>query len=320
VLTYGGIITSIRVPDCRGRIDDVVLGFSGLGPYLANLPYFGAIIGRIAGRVSGARFTLEGRDYLLARNNGHNHLHGGRVGLDKRVWSAQPVVRADGFESLRLYYRSPDGEENYPGTLDITVTYTLTAANALVIETEAIADRVTPLSMTNHSYFNLAGEGAGSIAAHTLQIDAESYVPTDDSMTLSGRCMPTEGQASDFSHPRILADAIPDLFMSHGDLYLLRGPGEAIPERPTVAARAVEPGSGRVLEVSTNEACLQFYTGLSLDGTLVGKSGRAYGPHAGFALECEGYPDGVSVPQFGDILLRPQQPQRRMTIYAFSSI
>ncbi len=319
VLTYGGIVTSLRVPDRHGGFADVVLGFDDLASYASGHPFFGAIIGRIAGRVSGGRLTVEGRDFQLPRNEGNNHLHGGRVGFDRRVWTARPQPRADGAESLRLTYRSPEGEEGYPGAVDLAVTYTLTPAHALWIETEAVANRTTAVNLTHHSYFNLAGEGAGTVAEHELQILAEELVPTDEAMTLSGRREPVAGKAGDFRRPRRLGEAMPQLFKAHGDLYLLRAPGAAAPPAPTLAARLVEPRSGRVLDVFTDESCLQFYTGYALDGTRVGKSGRAYGPHAGLCLECEGYSDGASRPDLGDILVRPGQPQRRTTIYAFSA-
>jgi aldose 1-epimerase len=319
VLTYGGIVTSLRMPDRQARLSDIVLGFNDLESYVRGHPYFGAITGRIAGRVSGGRLSVDGRTYDLARNDGPNHLHGGLCGLDKRVWAAEPLSRPDGAASLRLTYLSPDGEEGYPGNVDIAVTYTLTAANEFIIETEAKSDRVTPLSLTNHSYFNLAGEDSGEISGHELQIHADEYVPTDDALTLSDRREPVAGLGADFRRPRRLSEAVPALFKAHGDSYLLRGPGAHAPPSPRLVARAAEARSGRVLEVFTDESCLQFYTGVSLNGTLVGKSGLRYGPHAGFCLECHGYPNASRLSAFGDILVRPGRPQRRRTIYAFST-
>jgi aldose 1-epimerase len=319
VVTYGGIVTSLRMPDRQSRLADIVLGFNDLGSYLRGHPYFGAITGRIAGRVSGGQLAVGGRTYPLERNDGPNHLHGGRCGLDKRLWAAQPQAREDGAPSLRLTYHSPDGEEGYPGNVDIAVTYTLTETNAFVIETEATADRVTPLSLTNHSYFNLGGEDSGEISGHELQIFAEEFVPTDDSMTLSDRREQVSGRGADFRSPRRLGEALPTLFKAHGDVYLLRAPRAAPPQSPTLAARVAESRSGRVLEVFTDESCLQFYTGVSLNGTLVGKSGFCYGPHAGFCLECQGYPNASRLGGFGDILVRPGRPQLRRTVYAFST-
>ena len=320
VLTYGAIIRSICVPDRNGQLVDVVLGFDHLAAYVGSHPYFGAIVGRIAGRVTGGRLQVEGRTYPLVCNNGANHLHGGLTGLDKRVWSAQPAKRADGADSVRLTYHSPDGEEGYPGNLDIAVTYTLTAESALIVETEATADQVTPLSLAQHSYFNLAGEGSGPVTGHVVEIHADRFMGAiDDGFTLSGRAEPVAGSANDFNQPCQLGPALPGLFHAHGVLYLLRAPGETQPANPIFTARIVEPGSGRRMEVFTNEPCLQFYTGMALDGKQTGKSGRAYGPHAGLCLECQGYPDGASRPEFGDILVRPGQPQRRSTIYAFGT-
>jgi aldose 1-epimerase len=315
VITLGGTVTALRVPDRAGHLTDVVLGFDRLEACLSGHMYFGALIGRVAGRTPQGRFTIDGQTYQLACNNGPNHLHGGRVGFDRRLWTARPVARPDGADSLRLTYRSPDGEEGYPGNVDLAVTCTLTAANEFIIETEATVDRATPVCLTHHSYFNLAGEGSGSVEGHELEIFSDERVPFDVHMTLSGRREPVAGTPADFRRARRLGDALPQLFKSHGDLYLLRNAGPIAP-----VARVVEPRSGRVLTVSTDEPCLQFYSAVDLDGSLVGKSGRAYGPFAGLCLECQGYADGVNHPELGDILVRPGQPQRRTTIYAFSTI
>ena len=319
ILTYGAIVTSLRVPDRAGRVADVVLGFNDLGPYAQGHPYFGAIVGRIAGRVTGGRLSVGGRTHALACNDRTNHLHGGRRGLDKRVWDAVPFLRADGGASLRLSYASPHGEEGYPGNVAVTVTYSLTADNAFIVDSEASADRPTPLSLGHHSYFNLAGEGSGDVSGHELQILADEFVPAGEAMTLADRRESVAGRGNDFRSPRRLGDAIPALFEAHGDMYLLRPGGAPQPAGPRPAARVAEPRSGRVLEVSTDEACLQFYTGSGLDGTQVGKSGVPYGRHAGFCLECHGYPNAVAADGFGDILVGPGRPQRRRTVYAFST-
>lgn len=320
VITYGAIIRSVRVPDRAGRLDDVVLGFNDLASYVAPHPYIGAIAGRIAGRVTGGRLEIEGRTYPLVLNNGANHLHGGLVGLDKRVWTAARAKRPDGADSVRLTYFSPDGEEGYPGNLDIAVTYTLTADSALIVETAATSDQVTPLVLAQHSYFNLAGEGSGPATGHHVEIRADRFVgAADDGFTLSGRAEPVAGSGNDFNQPRELGPALDGLFRRHGVIYLLRAPGAPTPVAPNRVARITEPASGRVLEVSTTEPCLQFYTGMALDGTLVGKSGRTYGPFAGLCFECQGYPDGASRPEFGDILVRPGRPQHRTTVYAFKT-
>ncbi len=319
ILTYGGIVRSLRMPDRTGSFSDVVLGFEKLGDYLAGHSYHGAIVGRIAGRVRGGRLVIDGRAWPLPCNDGPNHLHGGLIGFDRRLWVATPLPGGDGSSSLRLTYLSADGEEGYPGAVRVAVTYTLTAANELVFESEAAADRPTPLSLTQHSYFNLAGEGSGPALGHEIQILAEEYAPADDLLTLLDRREPVSGRGADLTSPRRLGDALPGLSKGHGDLYLLRPPGTLPPPEPTLAARVAEPRSGRVLEAFTDDSCLQFYTGVALDGPVAGKSGRPYGPHAGFCLECQGYPNPSALDGFGDIMVRPGRAQRRRTIYAFSA-
>lgn len=317
-MTYGGIVTRLLAPDREGHLADVVLGLSNLDSYLAGHPHFGAITGRVAGRITGARFTLDGKTYELARNQAPNHLHGGIEGFDKKIWTATPIAGPDGGCSLRLTCRSRDGEEGYPGTVDVSVTYTVTADNIFSIDTEAVTDRPTPFNITHHSYFNLAGEGSGSIAGHLLRIHADQYVPANEHLTLLGRYASVDG-ANDFRESRRLGAAIPDLFLNHGDLYLLRRSRHSASEL-TPAARLVEPFSGRALDVSTTESHLQLYTGAMLDGSLTGKSGVAYARHAGVCLECHGYPDGANAPDFSDNILRPERPQRHTTMYAFSTV
>ena len=315
VITLGGIVTQMLAPGRNGRTDDVVLGFNDLDSYAAGHPYFGAITGRVAGRITNATFAIDGTAYKLAANNPPNHLHGGVCGFDKRVWRASPVERRDGAPSLRLEYLSLDDEEGYPGNVTVKVIYTVTDDNVFLIETEARADRTTPLNLTHHSYFNLAGESSGTIDDHWLQIFATEYVPTDEHMTLSGKLEPVRDGGNSFSQPRRLGEAIPTLFQRHGDLYSL--PAHAADEL-TLAAIVSEPASGRVLTVSTTESYLQFYSGVNLNGELVGKSGAAYETHAGFCLECHGYPD-ASNPVFGkEIMLHPGQTKKHTTAYAFS--
>lgn len=321
VITYGGIVTRLLVPDRVGHLADVVLGLKDLESYLAGHPYFGAITGRVAGRITGAQFTLDGKTFELARNQAPNHLHGGIEGFDKKVWTATPLDGPGGGSSLQLSYRSRDGEEGYPGNVDVFVIYTVTDDNVFSIKTEAITDRPTPFNITHHSYFNLAGEGSGSIADHALRINADQYVPSDEYLTLLGHYASVNGLANDFRQSRRVGNSIPNLFLNHGDLYLLHKSGVArASNQPRLAARLVEPNSGRALNVSTTETHLQFYTGSALDGTLIGKSGVRYGKHAGICLECHGYPDGVNAPHFSNNILRPGQPQRHTTTYAFSTV
>lgn len=319
VMEYGGIVTQLLVPDRAGRLADVVLGFASLPPYLGSHPYFGAIAGRVAGRITGGRFTLEKKTHSLARNDGPNHLHGGRVGFDKRLWKGTPVQRPDGAASVRLALQSADGDEGYPGRLDAAVTFTLTDRNGFLFETELSSDRPTPASLTHHSYFNLAGENGGPVLGHSLQIFADTYVPTDEFMALSGRRESVAGTAGDFRAARRIGDCLPGIFKQHGDLYYVRRKDGGDRAALEPAAHVREPVSGRVMEVFTTEDYVQFYSGVSLDGTLRGKGGAAYHRHHGFCLECEGYPDGANVPALGDILVRPGQPKRGTTAYIFST-
>jgi aldose 1-epimerase len=323
IITYGGIVLRLLAPDRDGCLADVVLGFNDLDSYLADrpagYPYFGAIIGRVAGRITGGVFDLEGKTYELARNDPPNHLHGGIRGFDKRIWIATPKVSGEAV-SLQLTNCSPDGEEGYPGTVNISVTYTVTSENVLLIATEAITDVSTPFNLTHHSYFNLGGEASGSIGEHELQINADEFVATDQQMTLLGRLESVADHGNDLRRSRPVRDVIPLLFQNHGDLYLMRRTATDILEsRPVPAARLVHPGSGRVLNVSTTEKYLQLYTGSGLDGSITGKSGVLYGRHSGICLECEGYPDGANAPGLGDTILHPGNKQCQTTAYAFTT-
>lgn len=320
ILTYGGIISRLLVPGPGGKLTDVVLGFNRLEPYLSDRAYFGAVAGRVAGRITDASFALDGETYELARNDGPNHLHGGRQGFGKRLWSVAAIDLEKNNPSLRLTYRSPDGEEGYPGTVDVAVTYTVTEGNVLLIQSEAVSARATPLSLTFHSYFNLAGHDSGSIADHELQIHADKYVPTDEHMTLKGTLADVTS-GNDFRSPRRIGDAIPQLFQSHGDLYRTREIAAEDAGRTLVpVARLVHWASRRAMEVSTTAPYLQVYTGAALDGIITGKSGVAYQRHAGICLECEEYPDGARVPAMGDIILRPGQLYSQVSTFTFCSL
>lgn len=312
ITNYGGIVTAICVPDQAGPLVDVALGFDTLAAYLKGHPYFGAITGRVAGRITGGKFTLAGRSYSLAINNPPNHLHGGLVGLDKRLWAAETDAVSG---KLRLSYLSPDGEEGYPGNVRIVVEYTVTEKDELCIDYRATTDRPTLLNLTNHTYFNLAGEGRGDIRGHRLAIFADHFTPTDEQLTLAGHAESVDGRANDFREPARIGDRLAGLLLQHGDCYVLR-PKE---RRLQLAARLVEPDSGRVLEVLTTEPCLQFYTGRFLDGSLLGKSGRPYGSHAGLCLECQKFPEALGRPEFDSIELRPGETYRQTTIYRFAS-
>jgi aldose 1-epimerase len=234
------------------------------------------------------------------------------------LWNATPLSRPDGAPSLRLHYRSRDGEEGYPGNVDVSVTYTVTNDNIFLIETSAEADRATPFSLTHHSYFNLGGEGSGSIADHTLQVYADSLIETHEDLTLLDRAEPVDGRWDDLREPRRLADVLPLLSRDHGALYLVRKPahpGELVP-----VARLTHPPSGRVLTCSTTNTHLQVYTASAFDGSIIGKSGRPYERYAGICLECEGYANGANAPEMGDIILRPGETQTHTTAYAFTTM
>lgn len=309
VLTYGGIIQALRVPDAEGRLADIVLGLPRWEEYLVGHPYFGSIIGRVAGRIKRGLFLLDEHSYSLAVNAPPNHMHGGLKGLDKRVWTPEKIE-----DGVRLRYLSPDGEEGYPGNIQFTVTYRLTDDNELVIDSEAETDRPTPVSLANHSYFNLAGEGRGTVEDHVVRIAAEHFVPADAHLTLHGVRTPVDGLACDLREPQRLGDVLPWLHLNHGDHYLLP-PSE--PGELKLAAELIEPQSGRRMTVLTDEDCLQFNTGSLLDGSVVGKSHRVYGRHAGLCFKCQGYPDGVAHPELGDILVLPDKPRRRRTVFRF---
>ncbi|GAA4150038.1 aldose epimerase family protein [Actinomadura keratinilytica] len=324
VLTYGGIVQSLEVPDRRGRTGNVALGFSTLAGYLSPTyqdenPYFGAIIGRYGNRIGKARFTLDGKTYRLGANDGENSLHGGDKGFDEKVWKAEPS--RDGDEvSLRLSYTSEDGEEGYPGTLETTVTYTVTPRNELRIGYRATTDAPTVVNLTNHTYFNLAGEGSGSILDHRLQINASRYTPVDSTLIPTGELAPVRGTPFDFTRPHTIGERIRD---GHPQLVIGRGydhnfvlDGRGLRK----AARVTEPVSGRVMEVRTTEPGLQFYSGNFLTGRLVGTSGRAYRQGDGFCLETQHFPDSPNKPRFPSTVLRPGQTYDTTTVYSFSTL
>lgn len=315
VLTLGGSVSSLHAPDRAGKLEDVVLGFPDLEGYLGHHPYFGSTVGRVAGRISRGQFTLDGKSYVLPVNDPPNTLHGGPQAMDKQLWKASPVPRPDEAPSLRLTYESPDGENGFPGAVLIALTYTVSPANELVIESEARSTRPTPVSLTHHSYFNLSGGRKKNILDHTLQIESSTSFPTDRKMTLLDRSQPLEGQAGDFRKPQRVGDALSGIWQQHGDLYWL---GESSVCRKV--ARLYDPLTGRTLEVSTDNPCLQMYAGAGLDSSLTGKRGLPYQPFEGICLECQGYPNAIgdqATPEFGNIVVQPESPKRQKTIYRF---
>jgi aldose 1-epimerase len=312
VMTYGGIVRELHVPDKAGRTADVVLGFDGLKGYVDGNPYFGCITGRVANRIAKGKFLLDGKEYTLATNNPPNHLHGGVKGFDKRVWK---VVRHSA-DSLTLGYTSPDGEEGYPGTVNVEVTYTITPENEWKIEYAATADRPTPVNLTQHAYFNLAGHQSGTVLDHEMQIPADKYTACDATLIPTGELKDVAGSAFDFRTPTPIGKRIKDTGIEPPGYDL----NYAVPpsaEPLSLAARVKEPKSGRVMEVRTTEPGVQLYTANHQTGQTVGKGGVAYPQYAGFCLECQHFPDAVNRPEFKSVILRPGQTYRQTTVYRF---
>jgi aldose 1-epimerase len=317
---YGAIVTSLYVPDRNGNLDDVVLGYAALDGYLKEHPYFGAIVGRYGNRIAKGRFTLDGVEYKLATNNGENHLHGGIKGFDKVVWSAEPV-KQDSAVGVRFGYISKSGDEGYPGNLSCTVTYWLTSDNELKIEYHATTDRATPVNLTHHGYFNLAGQGKGDILHHQLEIFADRFTPVDKGLIPSGELRPVEGTPMDFRQPHSIGERInsDDEQLKFGLGYDHNWVLNSSDGSPALAARVYEPTSGRVMEVWTTEPGLQFYSGNFLDGTLTGKDGRVYKHRYGLCLETQHFPDSPNKPNFPSTILRSGETYSTKTIYRFSA-
>jgi aldose 1-epimerase len=318
VITYGATLTDLIVPDRTGKPGDVVLGYDKLEPYLAGVPYFGSTVGRVGNRIAKGRFTLSGKSYTLATNNGPNHLHGGIKGFDKVVWKAETVPGASA-ASVKFTYHSPDGEEGYPGSLDATVVYTLTDENELRLDYTATTDKATPVNLTNHSYFNLAGDGSGDILGHVLTIAADQYTPVDAALIPTGELTPVRGTVFDFTTPTAIGARIakvpiaPPIGYDHN--FVLRRADPAA--GPRLAARVLDPKSGRTMEVLTTEPGVQFYSGNFLDGTLKNRNGIPYNKHAALCLETQHFPDSVNHPNFPSTILEPGQTYRTTTVYRF---
>jgi aldose 1-epimerase len=321
VITYGALLTELQVPDRTGQMADVVLGFKTLDAYESPNPFFGATIGRVANRIAKGKFKLNGQEYTLATNNGPNHLHGGVKGFDKRVWKAQivPAVPASSGVALKFTYTSADMEEGYPGTLTATVVYTLTNSNELRLDYTASTDKPTPINLTNHSYFNLAGEGQGTILDHELTIMADRFTPVDDTLIPTGEIAGVRGTVMDFNRSTPIGARLAQVPGpapgGYDHNYVLTHGGGVLAMSATVR----EPKSGRVMDVLTTEPGVQLYTGNFLDGTLTGKAGVAYKQHFGFCLETQHFPDAVNHPNFPSIVLQPGKTYKSTTVYRFSA-
>lgn len=314
VLSWGGVVRSITAPDSKGKNADVVLGFDSLAPYEERHPYFGTITGRYANRIAQGSFTLDGNTYTLAKNNGPNHLHGGIIGFDRKAWTTSTSSTSDSV-TLILSYVSKDGEEGYPGEVDTRVIYTLFSDNSLSIEYTATTTKATPINLTNHSYFNLAGHDSGDVLRHTLTIEADRYVPVDETSIPLGPLASLERTPFDFRSPHPIGERIAMVGIGYDHTYVLSN----APRPLHFAARAEDPSSGRYVEIHTTEPGVQLYTGNYLDGSVKGKGGAAYHKHAGFCLETQHFPDSPNQPSYPSTILRPGETYTSKTVMSFGA-
>ncbi len=323
LITYGAILTELWVPDRTGKLADIVLGFDNVKQYETDSPYFGATTGRVANRIAKGKFTLNGKEYTLATNNAPNHLHGGKIGLNKRVWTVTRTEEGTAGAAVTFQYLSPDNEEGYPGNMHIEVTYTLTNRDELRIDYKATTDQATPINLTHHSYFNLAGQGQGTILNHELKIEATEYTPTDATLIPTGDIKPTIGTPFDFAKPAAIGGRIRKLPPNKEtndpggyDLnYVLTNQDGDL----ALAATVYEHSSGRQMTILTTEPGIQFYTGNFLDGTVKGKEGHVYNKHFGFCLETQHYPDSPNQKLFPSTILSPGDEYKTTTVYVFST-
>ena len=320
VIDYGAILTELHVPDAKGNVADVVLGFDNVKQYETESPYFGATTGRVANRIAKGKFTLDGKEYTLATNNAPNHLHGGIVGFNKKIWKAETLKTIEG-PAVKFSYTSPDGEEGYPGNLAVEVTYTLTKDAELRIDYKATTDKATPINLTHHTYFNLAGQGNGTILKHELELTADHYTPVDATLIPTGNIAKVEGTVFDFRRPAPIG----------GRIHLLKG--DAATKDPggydlnyvlnnqtgkvALAAKLHDPSTGRIMEIWTDEPGIQFYTGNFLDGSLTGKAGKVYQKHFGLCLETQHYPDSINQPKFPSTVLKPGETYTQTCVHKF---
>jgi aldose 1-epimerase len=318
-MNYGGIIQSLRIPDRKGQLADIVLGHDKAEGYMPNPPFLGAIVGRYANRIANGTFTLDGKTYTLPKNDGPNTLHGGITRtFDKVLWDGEPLKGKNG---VAFTYLSKDGEEGFPGNLKVTVTYTLTDSNELVIDYTATTDKATPINVSQHSYFNLKGEGNGDILDHEIMINADKFTPVDKNLIPTGELRPVKGTPFDFTSSTKIGARIEDpyeqMVLGHGydHNFVINRKGAGM----ILAARVYEPTTGRVLEVTTTQPGVQFYTGNFLDGTVTGKEGHVYKHRYGFCLETQHFPDSPNHPDFPSTILKPGEKFHQTTAFKFSA-
>jgi aldose 1-epimerase len=315
IMTYGATIIAVETPDRNGRIENVTLSLDSLDDYLKGHPCLGSTIGRYANRIAKGKFSIGGKHYALAANNGPNHLHGGSSGFHKRVWNAEPVETGDSV-GVAFSYKSVDGEEGYPGNLVATVVYSLIDGDELRMAYSATTDKPTVVNLTNHAYWNLAGRGVGDVLGHELTLNADRYLPVDAGLIPLGELETVQGTPLDFTRPTTIGSRLEQIKGGYDHCYVLnKKEGERV---PALAARVVEPTSGRVMEVYTTEPGVQLYTANGLDGRLHG-GGRALGKHAGLCLEAQHYPDSPNHPQFPSSLLQPGATYKQLTVHKFGA-
>ncbi len=317
ITNYGAAITQMHVPDRSGTFDDITLGFSDLDGYLDNNPFFGVVAGRYANRIAKGSFQLSEKRFQLAQNNGDHHLHGGNEGFNTKIWAASELKQSSA-EGIRLTYQSPDGEESYPGALNVRMDYILTDANELRIDYQATTDKATPVNLTNHAYWNLKGEGRGDIQDHELSLAANLYTAVDSTLIPTGEILPVKGTPLDFTSPNTIGSRIQEVGgdpQGYDHNFVLEKPEAGALTR---AAVLKHPETGRKMEVFTTEPGIQLYTANFLDGTIEGKSGTRYQPHAGICLECQHFPDSPNQAHFPSTILYPGMVYRQTTIHRFS--
>lgn len=319
IMTYGGIVQSLKLPDRNGKLDDIVLGYDDLAGYLSEKGYFGPLIGRYGNRIGGAKFSLAGRTYTLADNNNGHSLHGGKKGFDKVVWQVASAQVGEHGPELKLAYLSPDGEEGFPGNLKVVAEYTLTDENELRLKFSATTDKATVVNLIHHSFFNLRGQGHGDVLDHEVMIHANQITPVDKGLIPTGEFADVTGTPFDFRRPATIGSRIngSDPVLRYGSGYNHNWVINKPAGKFGLQARVVEPVSGRIMEVWSDEPGLQFYAGNLLDGSVKGKGGVAYRSHAGFCMEPQHYPDSPNKPQFPSVVLKPGETYQNVIVYKF---